>query len=177
MLKFAIAWAFLAAAVLSPSKYVYSMLFETTVLRGIPPYQTGLFTTLINYWIPAILIYLVLLFVRAERFLKPTRGINALFSVSNWVLCIYSLLRVWTSTIEGGGASFALVSMGVWFTFPALACLCICTVWLVIRSLRLNKDAALLIFTPRELKVQKLLAVAALIPPLALFGWIYQSNA
>lgn len=177
MLKFAIAWAFLASLIFSPFKHIYRLLFESVPISGIPAYQTAMFAAIANYWVPAFLIYWLLLILNANKYLRPTRGINVLFSVANWILCTYSILRIWTSTIEGGGASYALASMGVFTTIPSLVCLGISTLWLAIQSYRLRNSSPMLSDIQGEFKAQKMLAVTALLLPLALVGWVYQSNA
>ena len=177
MLKFAIAWAFLASLVFSPYKHIYQWLFGTVGVKGIPAYQSAIAAALANYWIPALLIYLLLLAVRAERRLRPTKVLTTLVVVSNWTLCIYAGLRVWTSTIEGGGASFTLASMGIFVTIPALACLGACTVWLAARSYLYREQPLALKDNEDGFTSNVRLAAIALLAPMVFYAGMYQSNA
>ena len=128
MLNFAIGWAFLISFAASPGVKILSAFVDPVVFRTIPPYQGVLSNIFANYWIPALLIYLVLKALRVERFLRSTRGIHTLFGISNAILCVYALLRVFTATVEGGGATFALASMSFLAIVPALVGLVVATI-------------------------------------------------
>src|SRR5688572_26880252 len=121
MLNIALGWAFLLSALAAPGGRMLASIFPA--LRTIPPYQGVLTNVFANYWLPALLIYIVLLATRAERYLKPSTGIHVLFGLANTVLCLYAALHVLTATIKGGGATFALASIGIPFTVAALSIL------------------------------------------------------
>jgi len=92
---------------------------------------------------------------------------------------VYALLRVFTSTIEGGGATFALASVGGFATVPALAGLGIGTMWLGIRSIVARGETAKSESRPWTAPLKAagtIAAVILLIPPFAYFGWLYGSH-
>jgi hypothetical protein len=177
MFNLALGWAFLISYFASPGGKLFVAVIDPAALRSGPAYQGAIAGVFANYWVPALLIYLVLLAVRAERFLKPGAGIHWMFGVSSAVLSLYAVLRVFTSTIEGGGASFVLASFARYVTVPALVLLGIATLWLVIRSVQHRADP---VPPDRVSSLRSAGGIAAmlfLLPPFAYFGWLYASHA
>ena len=180
MFNIALGWAYLISAVASPGGKLMALIFEVEGLRTTPPYQKVLFSIFANYWIPALLIYLLLRLIRAQTFLKPDATVHVLLGIANTILSLYVSLRVLTSTIEGGGATFALASLGAYIVTPSRWTIVAGTIWLAIRSLRIrlkNSPPTAILHTPLLKTKSGVFALVMLIPPIAFFGWLYLTNA
>ena len=180
MFNVALGWAFLLSVAASPGGKFLAAVFETSALRTIPSYQVALAGVFANYWVSTLLIYILLVATRAERFLKPSNGIHLLFGLANGVLCFFAAMRVFATTVEGGGGAFVLASFGALITVPALCVLLIATIWLIARSISLRTDSTITDAqapTSPTRAMRSAAAAIALLPPFVFFGWMYFSNA
>lgn len=73
----------------------------------------------VHYLIPASLIYLALRLFKIDIKLKFQTSTSILFSIAIFLYISYFGLRLFASTIPGGGASFAVISLSPYLIFPA----------------------------------------------------------
>lgn len=139
MLNISLALAFAIASLFSPGVRLLRVLIDGPLLQSIPAYQGQLLMTLASYWVPAVLIYLVLRLAGAERWLQPNKAIHNLLFCGNGLIILYVTARVFASTVEGGGASFLVISFAPFIIWPALALLAGGLGWLAVRSVQQSK--------------------------------------
>ena len=107
-----------------------------SVLRVLEPYQRHLVLALVSYWLPAIFIYVLLRLTRLASSLRPNTAVHSTIFLANLLLVLYVAARVFASTVEGGGGSFVVVSMGPLVILPAWALLAFGFIALCYLSLR-----------------------------------------
>lgn len=140
MANLALALAFVISFLLSPGGRILRMLVDAPVLQSLPPYQGHLLLAFANYWIPAVLIYVMLRMASGNNWLRPRTAIHALLGLGNVLLVFYVAARTFASTIQGGGASFVVMSFAPFVLWPALSMLAIGLGWLVVRTIRQRKE-------------------------------------
>lgn len=128
--------AFVSAFFWSPGARLLQAVIERPVLQTIPPYQGLALASLLNYCFVAVLVYVGLRVVGADRWLRLRPAINALLAIGNFLLIVYVAARILASTVEGGGASFVVLSYSPVFILPARALFLAGLVWLAVHSLR-----------------------------------------
>lgn len=148
MVNLALTLAFTLSAFISPGGRILGLVFDRAVFSSLPPYQGHLLLAFANYWIPTVLIYLLLRFLPAARRLRPTAGIHWLFGTGNFLLLFYVAVRIFASTIQGGGASFAVMSLAPYVIRPARLLQLIGGGWLLVRTLRGIDSPAPPLFRP-----------------------------
>lgn len=136
MLNIALALAFAFSSLLSPGGRILRLAIEEPVLHSLPPYQGHLLLAFANYWVPAVIAYLALRLLRANSWLWPRPAIHVLLGLANALIVFYFAARVFASTVQGGGASFAVMSFAPLVIFPAWAMLAAGLIWLAFRSIR-----------------------------------------
>jgi hypothetical protein len=141
-----LAWANLSLAIAftlsflwSPGSRLVLFLVERPVLQSIPPYKAHILTSLANYWVVALLVYLVLRFAKAEHWLKLRPAINAALAIGNALLVLYLVPRIIASSVEGGGASFLVATFSPFFVLPAGVLFLVAFGWLTLHSLRARR--------------------------------------
>lgn len=127
--------AFGVASVFSSGTKLLSFLGLTSLLRILQPYQQHLVLAFVSYWIPAICIYLLLRLLRVDRRLGASWAVHVPIALGNLLLVLYVGARVLASTVQGGGASFVVVSFSRFFIFPAWGLLGVGFAILVIQSI------------------------------------------
>lgn len=132
--------AFGLAALLSPGGRILRLVVDLPVVQSMPPYQAHLLNVAANYWIPAVIVYLVFRLTKAGSWLKPTTGIHATIGIANLLLTLYVAARVLASSVEGGGGSFVVMSFSAFVVLPSWSLLLTGFVWLVARSIRQRKE-------------------------------------
>jgi hypothetical protein len=140
MLNIAFTLAFTLSLFFSPGGRVLSLFLDRAVVTSLPPYQAHLILALANYWIPTLLIYLLLRFLPVARRLRPNAGIHWLIGTGNFLLVLYVAVRIFASAIPGGGASFAVMSLARFVVLPAWTLQIIGFVWLVRRTVASGKN-------------------------------------
>lgn len=140
MFNIALAIAFAISFLFSPGGLILRTIIGKPELQSLPVYQGHLLLAFANYWVPAVLIYFLLRLSRAGHFLQPRVTIHILLGLANILLILYVAARVFASTIEGGGASFVVISFSPFVIFPALALLVVGLGWLAIRSITERKE-------------------------------------
>jgi hypothetical protein len=176
----ALGLAFLISIMASPGGKLLSMVFEQDAFRTMPPYQGVVASVIANYWLPTILLYLALRILRADRYLLPGVIGHLLFGVPNAVLCLYVGLRVFTSTVQGGGATFALASMGAPFIQGSIYVLDVAVLWLAVRSVWFGIRRQPLDAHAKEPKFRTpglVVAAVMIVPAAGILAWLYATNA
>ena len=140
MTNIALALAFVLSSLLSPGGRVLRMIIDEPVLQSLPPHEGYLLLAFANYWIPAVLVYALFRLTKAFDWLRPCKAIHVLFGLANVLIVLYVTVRIFASTVQGGGASFAVMSFAPFIIFPAWAMLAIGLVWLVTRSIRNHSE-------------------------------------
>lgn len=128
--------AFALSSLFSIGAKVLGVLGVTSVLRLLEPYQQHILLALAGYWLPAILIYIFFRLTRLDSRLQPTTAVHSTILTANLLLVLYVATRVFASTVPGGGASFAVISMSPLVIFPAWALLAFGFITLANTSLR-----------------------------------------
>lgn len=108
----------------------------TSVLRVLEHYQQHIVLALVSYWLPAIFIYVFLRLTRLDSRLRPNKAVHSTIFLANLLLVLYVAARVFASTVEGGGGSFVVVSIGPLVILPAWALLAFGFIALCYMSLR-----------------------------------------
>lgn len=132
----AIALAFGMSFIFSPGKIIVSKTIGLPLLQSLPSYQGHILVAFINYWIPAILIYLVLRMTHSDKWLKLGKSSNIFFIITNTLFILYISARTYFSTWQGGGASFAVAYYSRFVIYPAIALLLIGLYRLAIASFK-----------------------------------------
>ena len=120
MLNVAIAGAFLLSFVFSPGQALLGLLVDIPVLQTLPVGQRAIVLVIASYWLPATLLFVALRALPHGSLLRPTRGESIALGIGNGVLILYVLARGFASTVEGGGAGFAVASFSKFTLLPAL---------------------------------------------------------
>jgi hypothetical protein len=128
--------AFASAFFWSPGTRLVSALIEPPILQTIPPYLGNSLVSLLNYCLVSALVYAGLRLAGAERWLRLRPGINTLLAIGNILLFVFVAARVLASSVEGGGATFVVLSYSPIFILPARVLFLAGLVWLVVHSLR-----------------------------------------
>lgn len=179
MFNIALALALVLSTLTSFGGTALALIMPAEALRSLPAFLKLIINISVNYWIVAIFIYLLLRAIRADRFLKPTNGIHFLLGSANALTVIYACLRVFASTIEGGGASFVLMSIVGPFIFYIRVALYIGLSWLLVRSIWVKYKKVELpeIQYPPLLKSRSgIAAIILLLPPILLLSATYADN-
>lgn len=140
MINIALAFAFALSSLLSPGRRILQLAIDGPVFQSLPPYQGHLLLAFANYWVPAVLAYLILRLLRAESWLRPRPAIHILLGLANVLLILYVASRTFASMIQGGGASFLVMSFAPFVIFPAWIMLGAGLIWLTVRSVRGRKE-------------------------------------
>ncbi len=121
-----------------PTKLAFFTFVDPAVFRNIPAYQQGLGLTALYYWFPAVLAYLVLVLTPVGSRLKLTKRNHRSLFIANIVVALYLIAKFLASTIEGGGASFAVASYSIVIFYPAWFLIIFTFALIAISSIRLR---------------------------------------
>lgn len=99
----------------SPGTKMLGYLGVTSLLRILPHYQQHLVFAMVNYWVPALLIYVLVRALRVDRRLRPNVAVHSTIALANVLTVLYAAARIFASTVQGGGAS--LGAAGDWFPY------------------------------------------------------------
>lgn len=176
MINIALAIGFAIASLFSPGKHALALLVDGPVFQSLPPYQGHLLFAFASYLVPSVLIFLFLRFIHAERWLRPRPAIHALLGLANVLLILYVSARTFASTIQGGGASFVVLQLAPLIIFPAWTLLTVGLIWLIIRSIRMQKETKKVISRPWS-AIETLGVMIALGVPATAISWhLFLSN-
>lgn len=140
MVNIALAIGFAVASLFSPGRRLLALFVDGPVFQSLAPYQGHLLTAFASYLVPAVLAYVLLRLSHAERWLRPRPAIHVLLGLGNVALILYVSMRTLASTVQGGGASFAVLQLAPLIIFPAWALLAVGLVWLLVRSFRTRPE-------------------------------------
>ena len=98
MLNIALAFAFAFSSLLSPGRRILQLAIDGPVLQSLTPYQGHLLLAFANYWVPVVLSYLILRFLRAESWLRPRPASHVLLGLANILLILYIVSRTLASS-------------------------------------------------------------------------------
>ena len=153
MVNLAIALAFGMSFIFSPGKLIINETIGMPLLQSLPSYQGHIILAFLNYWMPAALIYLILRIIRAEKWVRLSTSSSIFLTISNILFVLYIAARTFASTIQGGGASFVVMSYSPFVIYPAIAMLLIGLCLLAIYSFRHadeSSDEEVIQFNARE---------------------------
>lgn len=177
MVNLSLALAFVLSFLFSPGGRLLNILIGTPVLQqNLPTYQSLLLLAFVNYWIPTVLIFFILRLFRAECWLRSCKGIRVLLGLSNLLLVLYAIIRIFSTTIEGGGATFVIMSFGPLIVWPALAMIAISFGWLTIRSFQQRGVAPQSNYRAPGLRDFVSLTIALIIPVLGMVSILIYSE-
>ncbi len=128
--------AFGLSSVFSTGARLMEVLGARALMRLLQPYQQHLLSAFLSFWIPALLIYIVLRSTRADERLRCGALGQSTILAANLLLAIYVAARIFASTIEGGGPSFLVAQMSRFVLVPAWILLSIGFVALLVKSMR-----------------------------------------
>ena len=180
MFNISLALAFLISFHFSIGGKLLSVLVTIEGLKILPVYQQNIAIIITNIWLPTILIYILFKLLGTRNYLQPNTGIQILLGSANIVLVLYFCIRVFASSIQGGGVSFALIGLSSYIITPCKIGLYGGMLWLIVRSLilKLNSSdsSSKLLKQPVLKRVSGVFAITTLFPPICLFAWFYISN-
>lgn len=164
MVNVALAFAFLSAMLFSPGGRVLRATLGQPLLQGLPPYQAHLLLAFANYLIPAVVFYGLLRLLHGETWLRHTNRTSRLLGTANVLFVLYVAARTFASTIEGGGASFAVTAYGVFLVWPALLMLIVGLGSLAYRSIQQRADPREVASRPFGIGEGLILIIAVAVP-------------
>ncbi|MHC9511961.1 hypothetical protein [Kangiella sp. M94] len=126
MIHIAIGFALLIGLLFSPGTYILSLMINMDVAKtGFEPYQLHLLSIATNFWVPAVIFHQVAIRTRLSTILRPNNKLRLTIIISNSVIIVYLLARMFASTIEGGGGSYVVRSFSIFTLVPASLALCV----------------------------------------------------
>ena len=120
LLNLAIGATFLISAWQSPGQRLLKLVVDQPTLSLMTVAERGLVSAIFGYWLVAAIAFTLLRLVPQRNRIAPTSGESFMLTLANAVLIAYVVARVYASTIEGGGAGFAVASLSVFTALPAL---------------------------------------------------------
>jgi hypothetical protein len=136
MVRLALAIAFVSSVAGSLTERLFTLLILVPVLQSLPDAQREIVRALVDYWFPAALIYLALRTVPYAQRLILTRGQATALLVANIVFTLYVSAKIVASTVEGGGASYAVASLSIFTAWPAAIVMSVVIVKVAVQSFR-----------------------------------------
>jgi hypothetical protein len=151
MLNVAIGLAFLLSSLFTLGERIITLFISLPVFRSLPDGQQAFMFTVAGYWLPAALIYLAIRMAPSSR-LKLTKAESLALGTGNVVLVLYVIARAIASTVEGGGAGYAVASLSIFTALPALVTVGIVMVKSIVRALRstTNRSGVVRSTTPQR---------------------------
>jgi hypothetical protein len=134
MLNIAIALAFVVAVFFSPGQNLLILIIGKPLLQTLSNGQSGALSAIFGYWLPALIIYLVLKSFSITTGIKPTKGEKTALTIGNIILILYLVVRIFASTIKGGGAGLVVARLSSVTALPALIIVGIVLIWIVVRT-------------------------------------------
>lgn len=135
MANLSLALAFLLSWWFTPFGHLFGLIVDKSILADVPPFKGHFLNVCINYWAPAVLIYLLLRLTHLQSYLRFGTFVNWLFSIANFLMILYIAARILASTVQGGGASFVVMSLSSIIVLPARIMLVLGAILVVVRTL------------------------------------------
>ena len=136
LLNIAFSFAVLTSLFYPPGKMIFYTFVDHAAFKGIPAYQQHLAHAFLNYWIPAILAYLALVLTPLGGWLKSKKSIHWSFFIANAIVVLYTIARILSSTVQGGGMGFLVASYAFVTALPAVLLILLSFVRMIILSIR-----------------------------------------
>ncbi len=93
---------------------------ELPAFRAVEGYEQLILHSFLNYWIPTLLVYVALVLSPLGPRIRITNFVTWSLGIGNIVVVLYILVRIYASTIQGGGASYAVAMYVVVTYWPAV---------------------------------------------------------
>lgn len=167
LVNLSLGFAFILSSIFSTGAKILWAMGLMLNLRILQPYQTHAINVLASYWLPAILIFIVLRVSRLDSKLRPTTAIHTTILIANILLTLYVTVRIFASTVEGGGASFVVASMSPIIIIPAWILLAIGFIKLIINSSKVSNTSPTLPQAHRFSSTDLVALGFALVAPIA----------
>ena len=119
MILLSIVLALILGGMISPGGKVLAALFSQPSLKAMSLFEQSSLIVAIHYLIPASLIYITLRFLKTDKWLKFEKSTSTLFAIAIFIYILYFGLRIFASTIPGGGVGFAVRSLSPYIIFPS----------------------------------------------------------
>lgn len=158
--------AFGVSALLAPGR-ILELFIDRPLLQSLGMPKAHLLSTFANYWLPALLIYLVLRMLRVQTWLKSKGGALILVGVANALLIAYVTTRIMASSIVGGGPSFVVASFAPLVVFPSWLLLAVGLTWLVAASAMAGRSQ----MARQRFTASEFVALAAVLAVPTYFAW------
>lgn len=139
MIQLSIVLAFIIGGLISPGGKILKLFFSVPTLKSMSLLEQSSLAVTVHYLIPASLIYLTLRLLKIDTKLKFQKSVSIFFSFAIFLYLSYFGLRLFASTIPGGGASFAVRSLSPYVIFPAWGLMLIGIIKLIIESNKMPK--------------------------------------
>jgi len=179
MFNIALASAFVISFQFSLGGRLLAIVMPPDALRNLPAYQIFFTDIFVNYWFIAIVIYIFLRIIHAQKYLRPTIAIQLLLGAANILLTLYFCALISASAIPGGGFSFVLKDLGTYIVIPSKYALYGGMLWLIARSILLNYKNVTHVELSRKpffISPSGITALVMLFPPIVFITWVYISN-
>ncbi len=134
MLNIAIALAFITSVLFSPGQKILLLIISKPLLQTLPKVQSVVLSATFTYWLPALIIYLALKSFPKTAGIKATTGESRALTIGNLILILYVIVRIFASTIQGGGPGFVVASYSVVTALPALIVVGMVSIKIVVRT-------------------------------------------
>lgn len=170
MIKLSIAISALFGVLLSPSRRILSLIIGAPLLQSIPVYQLRTHYALLDFVLAPALFYLLLRIGKLDSYLKVGKKQAWMLTIGNILVLGYVVTRTLASTIEGGGAGFAVAALSPFTLVPGLILLLIGLSLTITNSL---KDRYIIELPSSLTKLEVALVVLAIILPLAYNSTLY----
>lgn len=132
-----LALAFLISQLFSLGSYIMKLAIGLPLLHGLSSYQQYIAKIFSDYWIPTILIWLLLRSTRFGSWLKPNTAIHVIIWIAN--LSLLSLVALRIQALTSSSSSDGLAILSTLIAIPAYLLMLIGLFWLLIRSVREEK--------------------------------------
>lgn len=139
MLNISLALAFAVSTFFSLGGRLLSTVMDAADIGALPVYQGLLLNSFFNYLIPTVLIYVALRYSGIERKVTWSKAASVSLGIGNGLFVAFVAMRIFASTVEGGGGSYVVQSFARYIVWPAEALWAIGLAALVFHSLKRPK--------------------------------------
>jgi hypothetical protein len=117
--------------------FVFSII-DHPIFSNLPVYQQQLSYFFVSYWIPAILIYLILILTRLGSWLKLSGSAYGSIGLANIFVFSLFVARFASSSVPSGGGGIIITVFSLFFIVPAIVLIIYGHVRMIISSIRHN---------------------------------------
>lgn len=120
LLNLSLGISFLLSSVFPIGKLFLSITGFSTALSALANHEAYVIASIAKYWVPTILLYIGFRVTRIDIRIKPSATTSTLVLIGNILCMLYLSVRIFASTIEGGGPSFLVASFSIFIIGPAI---------------------------------------------------------